>query len=301
MRADPRLKSIVPDEFILPFGYFMEYADRTGLTPLLTGLSKIKLSNKYLISAVSAQVHEHIRTHEIPDQMLEEVMVALEKLGASTGNKHGYFFRSDTNIEDLPGFNGAGLNESEPNVPVDRAKVSAAIRTVWISPFKEKSIFWRGLALGQPAVAIAEPSIVVLATINAESSGVMISRGGPKWELGKGMISSNWGIGSVVGAGNPTDEISFYGAKAPHRYSFTVSREKPMASPSGGFKLEPVAPGLPVISTSSAIKLRDTGNIIERLLGIEKWGWDIEWAIDAEHKDDGHGGVRILQARPSPG
>jgi hypothetical protein len=51
---------------------------------------------------------------------------------------YGVFVRSDTNVEDLPGFTGAGLNKTIPNV-VGFENVLAAIPRVWASPFSRRA------------------------------------------------------------------------------------------------------------------------------------------------------------------
>jgi phosphoenolpyruvate synthase/pyruvate phosphate dikinase len=54
----------------------------------------------------------------------------------------GVFVRSDTNVEDLPGFTGAGLNQTIPNV-IGYDAILQAIREVWSSPFTERAYSWR--------------------------------------------------------------------------------------------------------------------------------------------------------------
>jgi phosphoenolpyruvate synthase/pyruvate phosphate dikinase len=52
------------------------------------------------------------------------------------------FVRSDTNMEDLEDFTGAGLNLTVPNVLTEEA-VLQAIRRVWASPYRERGYRWR--------------------------------------------------------------------------------------------------------------------------------------------------------------
>jgi hypothetical protein len=63
-------------------------------------------------------------------------------LAASLAGSYGVFVRSDTNVEDLPGFTGAGLNKTIPNV-VGFEKILAAIPKVWASPFSRRAFAWR--------------------------------------------------------------------------------------------------------------------------------------------------------------
>lgn len=292
MFVDPSLHPYIPDGVILPFGFFEKYARATGIWKLIKVLRYIGLKNTFLIAQISGHIRQQIRSHPIPEQFLNEVFSAVEDLKIRSEATHGFFVRSDTNIEDLPHFNGAGLNESVPNVSLDRLALDQAIRTVWGSPFSERSIFWRALALKEQTVTNAEPSVVIMPTVKAESSGVILSRGTKDWVLGKGMISANWGIGSVVEASSPVEEISLSG-EIPQRSSFTVSTSKPVANDSGGLRSESVKAGEPVLNNLQIQQLNEVAQIVDSTLGDQPHGWDIEWAIDEL------GQVIILQARPN--
>ena len=292
LRQNPALRPHVPDGFILPFGFFRRYLKEAGIEPLVDMLGKTNQANTRLVSEISRQIREAIFKNPIPEKMLGEIMKELQRLQKRTGHEAGYFFRSDTNIEDLPNFNGAGLNESVPNVKMDDKSVQDAVRKVWASAFKEKSIFWRGIALGTETVPLAEPSIVVMPTVFAESSGVIISKGGAKWKPGKGYISANWGIGSVVEAGAPVEELTLEGS-TPHRFGLTSSAVKPTAKASGGLVNVPIQPGYPVLTPDQIKDLNAKAQEIEKTLGSQPKGWDIEWTVDA------NGEIGIVQARPN--
>lgn len=292
MFHDTSLREHVPDGFVLPFGFFAEYAERTGLKPLLDLLGDVRLENRQLIGVLTAQIGLKIQKTPLPPDLLAKAKAQVDALGARTGNKLGYFFRSDTNVEDLPNFNGAGLNESVANVRNEEATIDQAIRRVWISPYTEKSIYWRGEALGRKNVTLAEPSVVVMPTVQVQSSGVLLSKGGPEWSDGHGRLSANFGIGSVVEAGRPVEEISFELGQ-PLLISMSVSRSMPIADESGGLQFRAVQPGAPVLNMDQAADLNRLGQKIEKSLGGQPHGWDIEWGIDLG------GRLVILQARPN--
>jgi hypothetical protein len=289
---DDRTKADVPDGVVLPFGFFEEYSVRTGLKPLLTLLGQVKLYNQNLIGILTAQIALKIERNPIPQEMLSKIKASVDSLESRTGNRLGYFFRSDTNVEDLPNFNGAGLNESVPNVPNELSAIDSAVRRVWISPYTEKSIFWRGEALGRKQVTLAEPSVVIMPTVQAQASGVIISRGGKIWEKANGRLSANFGIGSVVEAGRPVEEYTFE-LSEPVRLSASVSRTMPVAGPDGGLIYKEVAPGTAVLTSTQATQLNQLSQRVEQALGNQEHGWDIEWAVDQ------NGSMIILQARPN--
>ncbi|WP_103027911.1 PEP/pyruvate-binding domain-containing protein [Salinibacter altiplanensis] len=93
----------------------------------------------------------------------------------------GVFVRSDTNMEDLPTFTGAGLNLTRPNV-VDSSDIFDAVRQVWASPYTERSYRWRQRVLKNPEHVY--PSVLLSESVNADKSGVLIttgvSEGGPE-------------------------------------------------------------------------------------------------------------------------
>ncbi|MGB5474870.1 MAG: PEP/pyruvate-binding domain-containing protein, partial [Gammaproteobacteria bacterium] len=84
----------------------------------------------------------------------------------------GVFVRSDTNVEDLPGFTGAGLNLTVPNV-VGFDAVVQAIQKVWASPFTERAYAWRQAHMEQPEHVY--PAVLLLKTFASDKSGVLVT------------------------------------------------------------------------------------------------------------------------------
>ena len=98
---------------------------------------------------------------------------------------YGVFVRSDTNIEDLPGFSGAGLNLTVPNV-VDFDALLKAISRVWASPFSKRAFAWRQGRMQQPEHVY--PAVLLMRTVPVQKSGVMVTRdvdsGAPRLAVG---------------------------------------------------------------------------------------------------------------------
>ncbi len=93
-------------------------------------------------------------------------------LGDNLG-KVPVFLRSDTNMEDLEEFTGAGLNLTVFNA-VERDKVINGIREVWASPYTERSFKWRQVYLENPENVY--PSILIIPTVDVDYSGVLITK-----------------------------------------------------------------------------------------------------------------------------
>ncbi len=105
------------------------------------------------------------------------------------------FVRSDTNMEDLKDFTGAGLNLTVFNV-VDPEKIYQGIRDVWASPYSERSFRWRQRYLNNPENVF--PSIVIIPSVNGDYSGVMITKGIASNTEGDLTVAFNRGVGGAV-------------------------------------------------------------------------------------------------------
>jgi len=84
------------------------------------------------------------------------------------------FLRSDTNMEDLPDFTGAGLNLTVFNA-VAEDKIIEGIKKVWASPYTERSYKWRQRLLLNPENVF--PSILIIPSVDVDNSGVVITKG----------------------------------------------------------------------------------------------------------------------------
>lgn len=115
----------------------------------------------------------------------------------------GVFVRSDTNVEDLPGFTGAGLNLTVPNV-VGFENVLQAIRKVWASPFTERAYAWRQAHMEQPEHVY--PSVLLLKTFAADKSGVLVSVDLDSGDRSWLSIAANEGVGGAV-EGQAAEEL----------------------------------------------------------------------------------------------
>jgi phosphoenolpyruvate synthase/pyruvate phosphate dikinase len=83
------------------------------------------------------------------------------------------FLRSDTNMEDLKDFTGAGLNLTKFNI-LNEENIYEGIKEVWASPFTERSYKWRQSYLNNPENVY--PSILVIPSVNVDYSGVIITK-----------------------------------------------------------------------------------------------------------------------------
>ncbi len=118
-----------------------------------------------------AELRAWIRSAPLNPVFLAELRSGLEERFGPDGT-FGVFVRSDTNVEDLEGFTGAGLNLTVPNV-VGYPAIVQAIREVWASPFTDRSFGWRQGLMDTPEHVYA--SVLLHQGVNSEKSGVMVT------------------------------------------------------------------------------------------------------------------------------
>ncbi|MGB5569369.1 MAG: PEP/pyruvate-binding domain-containing protein, partial [Sedimenticolaceae bacterium] len=107
----------------------------------------------------------------------------------------GVFVRSDTNVEDLAGFTGAGLNLTLPNV-VGFDNVVDGITKVWASPFTARAFAWRQSHMESPENVY--PAVLLLKSVPNDKSGVMVTQDIDTGDRNVISAAVNEGVGGAV-------------------------------------------------------------------------------------------------------
>jgi Pyruvate phosphate dikinase, AMP/ATP-binding domain len=107
----------------------------------------------------------------------------------------GVFVRSDTNVEDLPGFTGAGLNLTLFNL-AGLDNIVKGISQVWASPYTQRAWAWRQAHMKGPEHVY--PAVLLLQTVPADTSGVMITQDVTSGDPGVLSVAVNEGVGGAV-------------------------------------------------------------------------------------------------------
>jgi hypothetical protein len=107
----------------------------------------------------------------------------------------GVFIRSDTNVEDLPGFTGAGLNLTLFNV-VGFDNIVKGISQVWASPYTQRAWAWRQSHMKGPEHVY--PAVLLLETVPSDISGVMITQDIDSGDRAVLSVAVNEGVGGAV-------------------------------------------------------------------------------------------------------
>jgi hypothetical protein len=189
-----QLKSLFPDNvvegFIIPFGVFRQHLDQLmpgqnrtfwqfmqetfSRADSLRNNSNNPDNTEQFVLQRLALLRAGIQNMSfLPDFQAQLQQRFVEIFGQAMG-RVPVFVRSDTNMEDLKDFTGAGLNLTVFNV-VEREKIFQAIRDVWASPYSERSYRWRQKYLLNSENVF--PSILIIPSVNVEKSGVMITTG----------------------------------------------------------------------------------------------------------------------------
>jgi hypothetical protein len=195
----------VPDGFVIPFGAFRTLLERE-LEPGGPSVFEWMVESYDTLEATDpgrrdaraakflARLRGWIQTVELPAEFVAGLRTRLEQTFGPDGS-YGVFVRSDTNVEDLPGFTGAGLNLTVPNVSGFDA-ILAAIREVWASPFTERAFGWRQSNMEQPEFVF--PAVVVQRAVPSEKSGVMVTADLDSGKTGFATVAVNEGVGGAV-------------------------------------------------------------------------------------------------------
>lgn len=194
----------------LPFGMFRRHVDRAVPGDSLTVLQRLEAGYREAARRRAAGLSEGdvdafildvlARTRQaildlpwIPD-VRAAVLDALQNTFGSSVSA-GVFVRSDTNVEDLPQFSGAGLNLTVAHQTTTDS-VLASIKRVWTSPFTERAYRWRSQLLAEQGGIY--PSVLLLASVPSSKSGVLITTGVPAGRPDDLTVVTAEGVGGAV-------------------------------------------------------------------------------------------------------
>jgi hypothetical protein len=153
---------------------------------------------------------------------------------------YGVFVRSDTNVEDLAGFTGAGLNQTVPNV-VSVDDVIVAIKQVWASPSTERAFGWRQGLMDLPEHVYA--SVLLHRSVPNDKSGVLVTANLDTGDRDQITVVTNTGVaGGVDGQAAETLVISLKTGAARLLASATARTKRVLAAEGGARQVSSEAP-----------------------------------------------------------
>jgi hypothetical protein len=162
----------------------------------------------------------------------------------------GVFVRSDTNVEDLPGFTGAGLNLTLFNV-VGFDNIVKGIAEVWASPYTPRAWAWRQAHMKGPEHVY--PAVLLLRTVPSDISGVMITQDVDTGDRDVLSVAVNEGVGGAV-EGQAAESVRIDRKTGNVRLMATATAPRRMAPlPRGGIARLP-ASGAETLLGSGEVK-----------------------------------------------
>lgn len=189
-----QLKKMFPDNvvegLVIPFGIFRLHMDQRMpdtqgsywefLNTMFARAEEMRGNNIVEAEVENFQLRElevlrnAIKSMYLSPEFVKQLEDQFEAVLGKPLGEVPVFLRSDTNMEDLKDFTGAGLNLTLFNV-VDKAKVIQGIKDVWASPYTERSFKWRQKYLLNPENVF--PSILIIPSVDVDYSGVLITKG----------------------------------------------------------------------------------------------------------------------------
>ena len=229
-------------------------------------------------AAMLARLREWIVSTDPGPEFRARLHLALEEQFGSADTS-GVFVRSDTNVEDLPGFSGAGLNRTIANV-VGFEAIVQAIQQVWASPFSERAHAWRQAHMSQPEHVYA--AVLLQETVPVAMSGVMatadIDSGDRLWLS----IAVSEGLGGVVD-GQAAEELRVHrrsGALQLLAQASASTRRE--ALPQGGIRRVPASGRHTLLGAEAIAQLRELADDVLQHFPIPSSPYGVPAIMDIE-------------------
>jgi len=223
-----------------------------------------------------AEVRDAIRKISFLPGFEKQLSERFREIFQADAGERGVFVRSDTNMEDLADFTGAGLNLTVPNVKGKNA-ILQAIRDVWASPFSERSYRWRRRVLTNPDAVY--PSVLLLPTVRVDKSGVLITTGIETSNPEDLTVAFDWGGGGAVGG----QAAETYVLGKDGRDELIAPAREPLAHvllERSGIESVPVHFDRPILTETERAWIRRLAETLKRRLsrvpGLESGPFDVE-------------------------
>jgi len=200
-----------------------------------------------------AELYDIIVKTRLSPGFQERLRAALEETFGSE-NPPGVFVRSDTNVEDLAGFTGAGLNLTLPNV-VGFENLLQGITEVWASPFTARAFAWRQSHMSQPEHVYT--SILLLESVASDKSGVLVTQDIDTGDRAIVSVAVNEGLGGAVdGQAAESLRIALDGSSVRVLATATAPWRR-VPDPAGGLEFLPSSGSDTVLQPAEIVQVID--------------------------------------------
>ena len=292
-----QLKQLFPDHvvegLVVPFGIFRQHMNqpmpgtagsywqflnqifKTAADKQQADVSKTEIDN--FVLAQLSTLREAIKNMPLLPGFKEDLKQQFQAVLGKELGKIPVFLRSDTNMEDLKDFTGAGLNLTIFNV-LDSDKIVQGIKEVWASPYSERSYKWRQSYLLNPENVY--PSILIIPGVNNDYSGVLITKGVQTGNLDDLTIAFSRGVGGAVD-GQAAETYVLEADGTNRLVSPAREPEYTSLSETGGTKKVNCTFEKPILSTANLNTIRQFAATLKQQMknspGVNSNGpWDVE-------------------------
>jgi len=204
----------------------------------------------------------------------------------------GCFVRSDTNVEDLDNFNGAGLNLTVFNRK-SLDDIYEGLKEVWASPFEFRSFSWRQTLIDDPLWVLS--SVVILEAVPNDKSGVLVTADVNTGDMAKMTVATSEGVGGAVDG--TSAETLLWSPQSVELVTLFKTPWKNQLLPGGGSTIVPSSGSDTVLQpdelkqiTAAGQKISDTFEPTHDPAGKPR-PWDIEFGFKG-------GKLWLFQCRP---
>lgn len=272
------------------------FVDRTYKT-FFEELIPAKKSERELAAWIQPRLDVITTTIEktpVNPALRQAIRDGLQKNGlmASDDASVGCFVRSDTNVEDLDNFNGAGLNLTVFNRRT-LDDIYSGLTEVWASPFVFRSFSWRQTLIDDPVWVLS--SVVILEAVPNEKSGVLVTADVNNAQPDAMTVATSEGVGGAVDG--TSAETLIWSPKGTEIVTLFKSPWKNQLDAHGGSNVVPASGSDTVLAPDELKQIMDAGQEITKKFtpvlnasGQPK-PWDIEFGFK-QHK------LWLFQCRP---
>ncbi|ATX82307.1 Pyruvate phosphate dikinase, PEP/pyruvate binding domain [Mariprofundus ferrinatatus] len=290
---------------VIPFGFFKQHLEQ----PLFDGGPSVLtwIKSEYDRLALVTDGDQKSRETQLfldrlrkwivnssPDNSLKNSLRNMLNETFGDDGSYGVFVRSDTNVEDLPGFSGAGLNLTVANV-VGFDAILKAILHVWASPFSDRSHAWRQSYMEEPEHVY--PAVLLMKSFPSEKSGVLVSAAIESGDRSLLSVAVNEGIGGAV-EGQAAEEIRVErisgGVELIAQASSPVQK---VLNPEGGLQVMPASGKQSLLSSAEIEQLLSLIADVERRFPLPRNAQGVPVVADIEFGFR-QGKLALFQIRP---
>ena len=240
---------------------------------------------KFVLQSLE-KLHKSILEIELSNDFISDLKENFRSIFKDDIGNVPVFLRSDTNMEDLKEFTGAGLNLTLFNIKEEQ-KILEGIKRVWASAYTERSFKWRQKYLLNPENVY--PSILIIPSVDVDYSGVMITKG-----INAG-TENDLTIAFSRGAGGAVDGQSAETRLITENDNFLLAPARQadfIRLPDyGGTKMHYTAFESPILNEENIKDIRELASEIREKIAEKNQAYDVEFGF----KDDK---LWLFQIRP---